>query len=86
MMELVDMRDLGSREVIRVGSSPTTRTKIKAPAESGVFILGATGSFQCSAEVNSACAKVFAHGENTCTAHKRRPTVWGPMSYWHLYC
>ena len=28
MMELVDMRDLGSREVIRVGSSPTTRTML----------------------------------------------------------
>ncbi len=28
MMELVDMRDLGSREAIRVGSSPTTRTKV----------------------------------------------------------
>lgn len=28
MMELVDMRDLGSREVIRVGSSPTTRTNL----------------------------------------------------------
>ena len=27
MMELVDMRDLGSREAIRVGSSPTTRTR-----------------------------------------------------------
>ena len=28
MMELVDMRDLGSREAIRVGSSPTTRTML----------------------------------------------------------
>ena len=35
MMELVDMRDLGSREAIRVGSSPTTRTKTKAPAFGG---------------------------------------------------
>ena len=50
MMELVDMRDLGSREAIRVGSSPTTRTKTKAPAKAGVFVLVATGSFQCSAE------------------------------------
>ena len=36
--------------------------------------------------MNSACAKVFACGENACTAQRRRPTVWGPMSYWHLYC
>ena len=50
------------------------------------FCLGATGSFQCSAEINSACAKVFALVENTCTAHKRRPTAWGPTSPWHLYC
>lgn len=84
MMELVDMRDLGSREAIRVGSSPTTRTKTKAPAKAGVFVLVAIGSFQCSAEVYSACVKVFAHGENTCTAQKRRPTVWGPMSYWKV--
>ena len=42
MMELVDMRDLGSREAIRVGSSPTTRTKIKAPAKAGAFILVST--------------------------------------------
>ena len=30
MMELVDMRDLGSRGVIRWGSSPHTRTKSQA--------------------------------------------------------
>ena len=28
--------------------------------------------FQCSAKVNSACAKVFAFGENACTAHPHR--------------
>ena len=27
---------------------------------------------QCSAEVNSACAKVLAKGQNACTAHLRR--------------
>jgi len=32
---------------------------------------------KCSGEVNSPCAKVFAKGENACTAHKRRPVVWG---------
>ena len=30
VMELVDMRDLGSRGVIRWGSSPHARTKLKA--------------------------------------------------------
>ena len=30
MMELVDMRDLGSRGVIRWGSSPHARTKLQA--------------------------------------------------------
>ena len=60
------------------GSIPLTCSKIKAPAEAGAFILGAAGSFSCSAEVNSACAKVLAAGQNTCTAQKRRPTVWGP--------
>lgn len=43
--------------------------------------MGATGSFSCSAEVNSACAKVFAKGENTCTAHKRRGPE-GPFWDW----
>ena len=28
--------------------------------------------FKCSAEVNSACAKVLAFGQNACTAQKRR--------------
>jgi hypothetical protein len=40
---------------------------MKAPAKAGAFLLRSTGSFQCSAEVNSACAKVFATGENACT-------------------
>ena len=31
MMELVDMRDLGSRAVMRWGSSPHARTKLKQP-------------------------------------------------------
>ena len=30
MMELVDMRDLGSRAAMRWGSSPHARTKLKA--------------------------------------------------------
>ena len=33
MMELVDMRDLGSRAVMRWGSSPHARTKINNPSQ-----------------------------------------------------
>ena len=36
MAELVDVQDLGSCGAIRVGSTPTTRTKRKAPAETGM--------------------------------------------------
>lgn len=45
MVELVDTQDLGSCAVRRVGSSPTTRTKTKAPVKAGVFVLVAIGSF-----------------------------------------
>ena len=34
MMELVDMRDLGSRAVMRWGSSPHARTKMNDPTQS----------------------------------------------------
>ena len=34
MMELVDMRDLGSRVAIRWGSSPHARTKMNDPTQS----------------------------------------------------
>ena len=44
-----------------------------------LFVLGFGGfaaftlrRLQCSAEVNSACAKVLAKGQNACTAHLRR--------------
>lgn len=36
--------------------------------------------------MNCPCAKIFAPGENACAAQKRRPTVWGPKIYPHLYC
>ena len=36
------------------------------PKRAGPF--GGPNTFKCSAEVNSACAKVFACGENACTA------------------
>ena len=54
-------------------------SKIKAPAKAGAFTLGAIGSLQCSAEVNSAYAKVFASGKNPCTAQTRRPAMRGPV-------
>ena len=34
---------------------------------------------KCSAEVNSASAKIFACGKNACTAQTRRPAVRGPI-------
>ena len=43
------------------------------------FFFGIRKLFQCSPEVNSGCAKVFAPGKNTCTAHLRRPALRGPM-------
>ena len=35
--------------------------------------------------MNSACAKVLACGQNACTAQKRRPTLWGPVSSAGIY-
>ena len=78
-MELVDMRDLGSRAAMRVGSSPFRRTKKKDMTVGHVFLFGFRSRwslhpsvFQCSGQVNCPSAKVFASGENTCTAHQRR--------------
>ena len=34
--------------------------------------MGTAGDFTCSAEINSACAKVLAIGPNACTAQMRR--------------
>ena len=42
-MELVDMRDLGSRAAMRVGSSPTRRTKTKGHPYGCPFVLGFGG-------------------------------------------
>ena len=36
------------------------------------FLFGFRGESKCSAEMNSASAKVFAFGENACTPQKRR--------------
>lgn len=54
------------------GSTPPASTKQKDTPNGVSFCLGAFGTFQCSAEINSACAKVFVPGENACTAQKRR--------------
>ena len=74
-MELVDMRDLGSRAAMRVGSSPFRRTKKKDMTVGHVFLFGFRSRwslhpsvFQCSGQVNCPSAKVFAAGENACTA------------------
>ena len=40
MMELVDMRDLGSRAFRRWGSSPHARTKTKGHPKGCPFVLG----------------------------------------------
>ena len=37
------------------------------------FFYGIRGNLKCSAEVNSASAKIFAGGKNACTAQTRRP-------------
>ena len=36
------------------------------------YFYGYREDFTCPAEVNSACTKVLAFGQNTCTAQKRR--------------
>lgn len=51
-----------------------------------VFLFGNCKVFHCSVEVNSACAKVFARGENACTAHQRHPDLRGPILCWHPCC
>ena len=39
---------------------------------------GAPCDLKCSGEVNSPCAKVFASGENACTAQSAAPSAMGP--------
>ena len=54
-------------------------TKEGAPRSRTAWaVRGPRDDFTCSAEVNSACAKVFATGENACT-RKARPAVRGPL-------
>ena len=70
---------LGSRAAMRVGSSPFRRTKKKDTLKAclSFWVSRTVGPlhpsiFQCSAEMNSVCAKIFAGGENAYTAHLRR--------------
>ena len=49
------------------------------------YFYGILGYFKCSGQVNCPCAKVFACGENACTAHSRRPNLRGPGLVRHLY-
>ena len=59
------------------GSTPPASTKQKDTPNGVSFCLGAIGSFQCLAEINSACAKVFAWGENL--GAKAPPHCVGPQ-------
>ncbi len=53
-------------------------TKLGVPrSRTAQAVRGPGNDFTCSAEVNSACAKVFADGENACT-RKARPALRGP--------
>ena len=70
-------RHLAKVEV--ASSSLVTRSKKGSLTFCQASFFGIRRSFQCSPEVNSGCAKVFAAGENTCTAHMRRPALRGPM-------
>lgn len=51
--------------------SVDTRHKNNHTFRCGYFY-GYREDFTCPAEVNSACTKVLAFGQNTCTAQKRR--------------
>ena len=70
-------RHLAKVEV--ASSSLVTRSKKEGLTSGQTFFFGIREFFLCSPEVNSGCAKVFSPGENTCTAHPRRPALRGPM-------
>ena len=80
MMELVDMRDLGSRASRRWGSSPHARTRIKGNCFRSCLLFRVPppggrlrpSGFQCSGRQSRLSAKIFACGENACAAQKRR--------------
>ena len=55
----------------RVSFLSTHPTKIATPFGVVIFMDTAV-DFTCPAEMNSACAKVLATGQNACTTQKRR--------------
>ena len=79
MAELVDVQDLGSCGAIRVGSSPTARTKKKDTTYVVSFFLGSAGQRPASpfgigmlGQSEFALRQGFRLRENACTAQKRR--------------
>ncbi len=62
------------------GSTPPASTKQKDTPNGVSFCLGAFGTFQCSAEINSACAKVLAPGENLVRRKSAAPLCGAPSS------
>ena len=62
MMELADMRDLGSRVARRAGSTPVTRTKQNATTYVAAFCLGSGPAERVSAPFDPLIAEVdFAY-------------------------
>ena len=79
MAELVDVQDLGSCGAIRVGSSPTARTKKKDTTYVVSFFLDSAGQRPASpfgigmlGRSEFALRQGFRLRENACTAQKRR--------------
>lgn len=79
MAELVDVQDLGSCGAIRVGSSPTARTKKKDTTYVVSFFLDSAGQRPASpfgirmlGQSEFALRQGFRLRENACTAQKRR--------------
>ena len=59
MAELADAQDLGSCEAIRVGSTPTTRTKKKGTTFVVSFFLVAVNDFHARGRQSRSCAGAF---------------------------
>ena len=75
VMELVDMRDLGSRAAMRVGSSPFRRTKKKDMTKGHVFLFGFRPP-----EAASTLRDFNARGGKAAPAP--RPRRAGSVKYW----
>ena len=72
----------------------TVPAKTKGTTKVVPFILGSAarraappfGDANARGRQSRPSAKVFTCGENTCTAHLYRPTLWGPTFSWYPYC